>query len=73
MKISVQEIIGQTTPDERLDIIEQLWDSLPDGQIPVHPAVRAEVEKRLDAYRAGGVSGPIWDDGVKAKLLRRDP
>jgi putative addiction module component (TIGR02574 family) len=71
MKVTELDI-NAWTPDERLDLIERLWDSLSDEEVPVHPAVRAEVEKRLEAARSGAATGPIWDDSLKAKLLRRE-
>jgi putative addiction module component (TIGR02574 family) len=68
MKITAQDI-DQLTPGERLDLIERLWDSLNDDQVPLHPEVRAKLEKRLAAYDEDRAAALPWED-VKARLLR---
>jgi len=50
--------------DERLDLIEAIWDSLssdPD-QIPVPDSHKAELDKRLDEINAGDDAGIPWDE-----------
>ncbi len=50
--------------DERLDLIEAIWDSLssdPD-QIPVPDSHKAELDKRLDRVDAGDDAGIPWDE-----------
>lgn len=71
MKISAIDI-EQLSPEERLDLIEKLSDSLADEQVPVRPTVRAEIERRLETYPLDRASAVPWDD-AKARLLRRDP
>ena len=68
MKITAQDI-EQLSPGERLDLIERLWDSLNDDQVPLHPAVQAELEKRLATYDQDRAAALPWED-VKARLLR---
>ena len=71
MKISAFDI-QRLTPEERLDLIEKLSDSLTDDQVPVRPAVRAEIERRLDTYAQDIKTAIPWDE-AKARLQRRDP
>ena len=50
--------------EERLDLIEEIWNSLtsdPD-QIPVPEAHKAELDRRLDQIEAGDDEGIPWED-----------
>ena len=56
--------IVKLEPAERLDLLEQLWDSLavtPDA-LPLTSAQREELDRRLDALDAEGPSGIPWDE-----------
>ena len=56
--------IASLTLDERLRLLEQLWDSLaakPEG-IPLTDAQRAELDRRLDELEAEGPVGIPWDE-----------
>jgi putative addiction module component (TIGR02574 family) len=68
MKITAQDI-DQLSPGERLELIERLWDSLTDDQVPLHPAVEAELDKRLATYDRDRAAALPWED-VRARLLR---
>jgi putative addiction module component (TIGR02574 family) len=46
MQLTHDEII-RLSPDERLALIAQLWDSLDDNQVQLTPAQQAELERRL--------------------------
>jgi putative addiction module component (TIGR02574 family) len=48
MQLSPEEIT-RLSPDERLSLIAQLWDSLEDQQVQLTPAQQAELERRLAA------------------------
>ena len=39
--------ITRLSPDERLALIAQLWDSLEDHQVQLTPVQQAELERRL--------------------------
>ncbi len=41
--------IAQLSPEERLALIERLWDSLEPGSVPVRPAVLDELDRRLQS------------------------
>lgn len=59
--------IEQLTPTERLDLIEQLWDSLSEEDVPVTEAQRNELEHRLDALDREGPIGVPWEQ-LRAEL-----
>ena len=52
------------TPAERLSLLEELWDSLAaePEDIPLTPAQRAELDRRLDDLDAEGPVGIPWED-----------
>jgi putative addiction module component (TIGR02574 family) len=60
--------IDQLSPAERLALIGRLWDSLEEADVPVTPAQREELDRRL----ADGGGGPssTWEE-LEAKLRRR--
>ena len=56
--------IAALTPEERLTLLEQLWDSLtatPEA-IPLTKAQRDELDRRLDDLEVDGPVGIPWDD-----------
>lgn len=56
--------------DERLQLVEAIWDSLielPDA-IPVSDAVREELDRRLAAYYADPSSARPWRE-IKEELF----
>jgi putative addiction module component (TIGR02574 family) len=63
--------LERLSPKERLALIEQLWDSLDDADIPVTPAQEAELEHRLDDFERDRTHAVSWEQ-LKAELqLRR--
>jgi putative addiction module component (TIGR02574 family) len=56
--------IASLTPDERLDLLEELWDSLAASPetIPLTEAQRAELDRRLDDLEREGPVGIPWDE-----------
>src|ERR1019366_959312 len=72
MKISTQDI-EQLTPEERIDLMERLWDSLSDEHLPVAPSVRAEIERRLETYPQDRAAAIPWDDAKATLLTPRAP
>jgi putative addiction module component (TIGR02574 family) len=68
--------IESLSTDERLDLLERLWDSLsatPD-EVPVTPAQRAELDRRSDALdrdvAKGRALGVPWDEVVRQLRAR---
>jgi putative addiction module component (TIGR02574 family) len=59
--------IEKLTPAERLQLVEELWDSLCDqpDAIPLTEAQRAELDRRLDDLERDGPVGIPWDEVVR--------
>ena len=53
------------TAQERLELIEQLWDSLPDEAVPLTEAQGQELESRLKAFDHEKSKTVTWDE-IKA-------
>ena len=58
--------IGRLSLDERLRLVEQLWESLAEAPhwIPLTPPHRAELDRRLDTIDRDGATGIPWDEMV---------
>ena len=58
--------IGRLSLDERLRLVEQLWESLVEAphSIPLTPLQRAELDRRLDTIDRDGATGIPWDEMV---------
>ena len=56
--------IGSMTPEERLSLLEELWDSLAPAPeaVPLTEAQRAELDRRLDDLEREGPVGIPWDE-----------
>jgi putative addiction module component (TIGR02574 family) len=59
--------------DERIRLVEDLWDSIAADQnaLPLSPAQRSELDRRLDAFELDGVPGRAAEDviaGIRKKL-----
>ena len=69
--------IESLNKDERLDLLERLWDSLSEtpAEVPVTPAQRAELDGRSNALdldlATGRVLGVPWDEVVRQLRARR--
>jgi putative addiction module component (TIGR02574 family) len=56
--------IDDLTPEERLRLIEDLWDSLTEKPetVPLTDAQRTELDRRLDDLEQSGPVGIPWDE-----------
>ena len=54
--------VTKLLPEERLRLLEELWDSLSDEDIPLTTAQRAELDRRLDDLEREGPRGISWED-----------
>lgn len=64
--------IASLTPDERLSLLEELWDSrtaVPQA-LPLTDAQRTELDRRLDELDAEGPIGIPWDE-VPSRIRSR--
>jgi putative addiction module component (TIGR02574 family) len=48
--------------EERLRLLERLWDSLSDSEVPLTNAQRKELDRRLDEIDREGPRGIPWDE-----------
>jgi putative addiction module component (TIGR02574 family) len=53
---------------KRLEIIEQLWDSLDIDAWPLPEWQIQELDQRIDALERGGVIGAPWDE-VRRRII----
>jgi putative addiction module component (TIGR02574 family) len=55
--------IDDLSPEERLRLIEELWDSLNEkpGNVPFTNAQREELDRRLDDLERSGPEGIPWE------------
>jgi putative addiction module component (TIGR02574 family) len=64
--------IDRLSPEERLALIGELWDSLDDSDVPLTPAQTAELERRLANFESARDSGVTWE-ALKTELRQRQP
>lgn len=62
--------INRMSPQERLSLIGDLWDSLSDSEVPLPQAQRLELERRLAHFDEQASHAITWDQ-FKAKLATR--
>lgn len=64
--------IDDLTPEQRLELLERLWDSLTatPERIPVTAAQREELDRRLDELERDPSAGIPWDE-VRKRILGR--
>jgi putative addiction module component (TIGR02574 family) len=65
--------IADLSPEERLRLIEELWDSLSakPGAIPLTNAQREELDRRLDDLESSGPEGIPWEEVLQQIRSRR--
>jgi len=65
--------INKLSRDERLELIEELWDSLATNsdQVPLTEAQQAELDHRLDAMEQDGGEGIPWEQVLKQIRAKR--
>jgi len=61
--------ISSLSPDQRLDLIGELWDSLADSEVPLTPAQRAELQRRLASFDETGPRGVGWPE-IAARIRK---
>jgi putative addiction module component (TIGR02574 family) len=52
--------VKQLSTAERLDLIEQIWDSLEADALPVTDAQKAELDRRIEDMDRDGERGIPW-------------
>jgi putative addiction module component (TIGR02574 family) len=71
MEINMSEVLELPVAD-RLRLVEAIWDSITEcpEQLELSEAQRAELDRRLEAWRENPEAGSPWPE-VKAKILHR--
>jgi putative addiction module component (TIGR02574 family) len=64
--------ITRLSPEERLNLIGQLWDSLNDGDIPLTSKQKSELERRLSSLKKDREQAITWEE-LRSELARRCP
>jgi putative addiction module component (TIGR02574 family) len=72
MELLTSDEIVRLTPQERLALIGQLWDSLEHEQLPLTTAQEAELERRLASLDEDRSNCVTWAS-LKAELEQRCP
>jgi putative addiction module component (TIGR02574 family) len=62
--------LARLSPRQRLDLIERLWESLEDEDVPVTEAQRAELDRRIAGFDQDRERSIPWEE-VKAELRER--
>ena len=62
--------IDHLSPQERLDLIGRLWDSLDDEDVPLTPEQEAELDRRLATADADLADSVSWES-FRAELRAR--
>jgi putative addiction module component (TIGR02574 family) len=72
MKYPTREELQELDPVERLQLIEDLWDSLSDDAdlLPVSDEHRRELDRRLEELARAPEAGVTWPD-LRTRLQRR--
>jgi putative addiction module component (TIGR02574 family) len=70
MSTDLLEEARRLSPRDRLQLIEALWDSLSDEDIPVTAEERALLDSRLSDLEANPSDQSPWSD-VKTRLEQR--
>jgi len=60
-KVDIQSL----TPEERLSLLEEIWDSLEPGDVPLTEAQRAELDRRLDDLERDPTPGIPWETVIR--------
>ena len=69
--LSADEIL-RLSPEERLALIGQLWDSLADADVSLSEAQQAELARRLSGLDQDRAKAVTWAQ-LRAELARRCP
>jgi putative addiction module component (TIGR02574 family) len=64
--------VSALTADEKFELIDDLWRSLSPDDFTVTPALRAELDRRLDRLDREGAEGVAWED-VYAEMTSGKP
>jgi putative addiction module component (TIGR02574 family) len=72
MKTTARQEILAMPVSERLQLIEDIWDSIvcETADVPVSPEQREELDKRLIDFERDPAPGETWEN-VKSRIIRQ--
>lgn len=74
MAISLEALgIDRMTPEERLALVQAIWDSIADStetRPPITDALREELDRRVADHRANPGDVLSWEEAKAARLSR---
>jgi putative addiction module component (TIGR02574 family) len=59
--------LSALTAAEKLELLDEIWQSLSPDDVPVSPEVCAELDRRLDRFDEDLAAGVVWED-VRAEM-----
>jgi putative addiction module component (TIGR02574 family) len=62
--------LTKLTPEEKLELIDELWTSITPEELPLTPEQRMELDRRLDRLDKEGPLGVSWES-VRLEMTRR--
>ena len=62
--------LARLSPRQRLDLIEALWESLDDNDVPLTEAQRAGLDRRIAGFERDREQSVSWDQ-LRAELRQR--
>jgi putative addiction module component (TIGR02574 family) len=64
--ITINTKLRELPIDERIKLVEELWDSIASDQkvLPLTDEQKAELDRRLDAYEADGNRGRLATESI---------
>lgn len=57
--------IGRLSPEDRLALLEEIWDSLTPDDVPLTEPQRRELDQRLNDLEQDGQSGIPWEEVLR--------
>lgn len=65
--IAMNAKLSKLPIDERIKLVEELWDSIASDQnaLPITEEQKAELDRRLDAYETDGSRGRLAAESIK--------
>ena len=68
-KVSIADVL-ELSISERIQLVEDIWDSIASvpESVPLTPAQRAELDRRLKDYRLHPTEGSPWEE-VRSRIV----
>lgn len=70
MTTTAWNIVASLSREQRLELLEKLWDSLAEEEIPITDELREELDRRLDDLDRNPDDSEPWED-LRERLRSR--